>query len=60
MAGSLRSMTSALEFHTGKLIALLGPSGSGKTTLLRVLAGLEIPDPHPRLSVKFGDLDVTM
>jgi sulfate/thiosulfate transport system ATP-binding protein len=49
----------SVEFKTGKLIALLGPSGSGKTTLLRLLAGLEIPDPHPRLSIQFGDRDVT-
>src|SRR6187402_2547846 len=49
----------SVEFETGKLIALLGPSGSGKTTLLRLLAGLEIPDPHPRLGIKFGDRDVT-
>ncbi len=49
----------SVEFQTGKLVALLGPSGSGKTTLLRILAGLEIPDPHPRLSIKFGARDVT-
>lgn len=49
----------SLTFDTGKLVALLGPSGSGKTTLLRLLAGLEIPDPHPRLSIHFGDQDVT-
>jgi sulfate/thiosulfate transport system ATP-binding protein len=49
----------SVEFATGKLIALLGPSGSGKTTLLRILAGLEVPDVHPRLKIKFGDRDVT-
>src|SRR5688572_15663561 len=49
----------SVEFETGKLIALLGPSGSGKTTLLRVLAGLEVPDVHPRLKVQFGERDVT-
>jgi sulfate/thiosulfate transport system ATP-binding protein len=49
----------SVEFHTGRLIALLGPSGSGKTTLLRILAGLELPDPHPRMSIRFGDRNVT-
>jgi sulfate transport system ATP-binding protein len=49
----------SVSFETGKLVALLGPSGSGKTTLLRILAGLEIPDPHPRLSIQFHDRDVT-
>jgi sulfate transport system ATP-binding protein len=49
----------SVEFETGKLVALLGPSGSGKTTLLRILAGLEVPDQHPRLTIKFGDRDVT-
>jgi sulfate transport system ATP-binding protein len=49
----------SVQFETGKLVALLGPSGSGKTTLLRLLAGLELPDPHPRLSIKFHDRDVT-
>jgi sulfate transport system ATP-binding protein len=49
----------SVEFHTGRLIALLGPSGSGKTTLLRILAGLELPDPHPRMSIRFGGRDVT-
>jgi sulfate/thiosulfate transport system ATP-binding protein len=49
----------SVEFETGKLVALLGPSGSGKTTLLRILAGLEVPDPHPRLKIHFGERDVT-
>ncbi len=49
----------SVSFETGKLVALLGPSGSGKTTLLRILAGLEIPDQHPRLEIKFHDKDVT-
>lgn len=49
----------SLTFATGKLVALLGPSGSGKTTLLRLLAGLEIPDPHPQLQIQFGERDVT-
>ncbi len=49
----------SVTFATGKLVALLGPSGSGKTTLLRILAGLEIPDPHPQLAMRFGDSDVT-
>jgi len=49
----------SINFPTGKLIALLGPSGSGKTTLLRMLAGLELPDPHPRAVIKFGERDVT-
>ncbi|MGB8166221.1 MAG: TOBE-like domain-containing protein [Chthoniobacteraceae bacterium] len=49
----------SVSFETGKLVALLGPSGSGKTTLLRILAGLEIPDPHPRLSIQFHGRDVT-
>jgi sulfate transport system ATP-binding protein len=49
----------SIDFAAGKLIALLGPSGSGKTTLLRLLAGLEIPDPHPRLRIQFGNRDVT-
>lgn len=49
----------SIQFESGKLVALLGPSGSGKTTLLRILAGLEIPDAHPRLTIKFGDRDVS-
>jgi sulfate transport system ATP-binding protein len=49
----------SVTFETGKLIGLLGPSGSGKTTLLRILAGLESPDAHPRLAIKFGDRNVT-
>ena len=49
----------SLSVATGRLVALLGPSGSGKTTLLRLLAGLEIPDPHPRLKIMFHDRDVT-
>jgi sulfate transport system ATP-binding protein len=49
----------SLQFATGKLIALLGPSGSGKTTLLRLLAGLEVPDPHPQVAIQFGTRDVT-
>ncbi len=49
----------SVEFATGKLIALLGPSGSGKTTLLRLLAGLELPEPHERISIRFHDRDVT-
>jgi len=49
----------SLSMKTGQLIALLGPSGSGKTTLLRILAGLEVPDAHPRLKILFGDRDVS-
>ena len=49
----------SIHFPTGKLIALLGPSGSGKTTLLRLLAGLELPDPHPRLAIQFDDREVS-
>jgi len=49
----------SVEFTTGKLVALLGPSGSGKTTLLRLLAGLEVPDPHPRMAIRFNDRDVS-
>jgi sulfate transport system ATP-binding protein len=49
----------SVRFPTGKLIALLGPSGSGKTTLLRILAGLELPDPHPGLAIALGERDVT-
>ncbi|MCC7341851.1 MAG: sulfate ABC transporter ATP-binding protein [Bryobacterales bacterium] len=42
----------------GELVALLGPSGSGKTTLLRVIAGLEIPDPHPDSAVLVNGDDI--
>ncbi|GHT45652.1 sulfate/thiosulfate import ATP-binding protein CysA [Planctomycetales bacterium] len=43
----------SLTIPDGKLIALLGPSGSGKTTLLRIIAGLEIFDPHPGADILF-------
>jgi sulfate transport system ATP-binding protein len=42
----------------GELVALLGPSGSGKTTLLRVIAGLELPDPHPDSAVLVNGEDI--
>jgi sulfate transport system ATP-binding protein len=49
----------SVTLGAGQLVALLGPSGSGKTTLLRVLAGLEIPDPHPRLAIRFHEREMT-
>ena len=49
----------SMQFDTGRLIALLGPSGSGKTTLLRILAGLEVADPHPRFRILFHERDVS-
>jgi molybdopterin-binding protein len=33
-----------LDFHCGKIAALVGPNGAGKTTLLRILATLLPPD----------------
>ncbi len=48
----------SLTVETGELVALLGPSGSGKTTLLRIIAGLEIPEPHPATRILFCDNDV--
>lgn len=47
-----------LAINDGELIALLGPSGSGKTTLLRIIAGLEVPDPHPESRILFHGNDV--
>jgi sulfate/thiosulfate transport system ATP-binding protein len=49
----------SLKVEEGELVALLGPSGCGKTTLLRIIAGLEIPDPHPHSSILFCGQDVT-
>lgn len=49
----------SLRINDGELVALLGPSGSGKTTLLRVIAGLELPDPHPQAAIRFHDEDVS-
>ncbi len=48
----------SLSIRDGELIALLGPSGSGKTTLLRIIAGLDVPDPVPDTSIRFGGIDV--
>jgi sulfate transport system ATP-binding protein len=48
----------SVKIETGQLVALLGPSGSGKTTLLRLLAGLEVPDSHPRLNIEFNGRNV--
>ncbi len=33
----------SIEFHPGKVTALVGPSGCGKTTILNILAGIETP-----------------
>lgn len=49
----------SLRINDGELVALLGPSGSGKTTLLRIIAGLEVPDPHPQAAIRFHDEDVS-
>ena len=48
----------SVSIGSGELVALLGPSGSGKTTLLRVIAGLEIPDPHPGSAVLVNGDDI--
>lgn len=48
-----------LRVNDGELVALLGPSGSGKTTLLRIIAGLEMPDPHPASEILFHDANVS-
>ena len=48
----------SLKVNDGELMALLGPSGSGKTTLLRIIAGLEVPDPHPNTAIRFHEEEV--
>jgi sulfate transport system ATP-binding protein len=48
----------SVKIGGGELVALLGPSGSGKTTLLRVIAGLELPDPHPDSAVLVNGEDI--
>lgn len=49
----------SLRVNDGELVALLGPSGSGKTTLLRIIAGLEVADPHPQSEILFHEASVS-